>query len=497
MSVTEVLVIDGATRQINVPSSQVVFGVVSDANADRKYFIGPRYVGNNLDLSTCFIRINYRNANGEIDAHIIDDVSVTDDGNKITFSWELTPKVTRYKGQITFVVCACKPNANGTLANEWNTTIAKGIVLEGLEPTNVDVTGETNDVITQLITMVDKQIGNVEQAAERVRIDVEASVEQKGINTLASIPNDYTSLTNAVDALNRSRAGVIVCEKEGSVITLDDASDLPLQGLRVFGGNNVRNPELTVCGKNLLNRNYDDAYQVISGIKYEHAGNGKVTLTGTATNSSTFLFAYFTPGKRTFIPAGTYTVSGNPSSDMQFGFYLYDTQESEEFTQANGRIMGDIPWTFTIEKDKYYGAYLYVPAGKTVSTTISPQVEIGNKFTSYEPPSGETLKFTSTLRGVHVTSDGNYTDITGQSWICDEVDFARGVYVQRINADDSSILEIPVETPLTDTEINTYRALHSNKPNTTIMNDAGAHMSVSYAADTKLYINKAIKEALL
>lgn len=36
------------------------------------------------------------------------------------------------------------------------------------------------------------------------------------------------------------------------------------------------------------------------------------------------------------------------------------------------------------------------------------------------------------LPGIPVSSDGNYTDADGQQWVCDEVDFKRGVYVQRV-----------------------------------------------------------------
>jgi hypothetical protein len=50
----------------------------------------------------------------------------------------------------------------------------------------------------------------------------------------------------------------------------------------------------------------------------------------------------------------------------------------------------------------------------------------------------------------------------------------------------------PIETPLSETEIAAYRALHSNYPNTTVLNDSGAHMVVKYAADTKLYIDNKI-----
>ena len=44
----------------------------------------------------------------------------------------------------------------------------------------------------------------------------------------------------------------------------------------------------------------------------------------------------------------------------------------------------------------------------------------------------QTLQTPNALPGIPVTSGGNYTDESGQQWVCDEVDFARGVYVQRI-----------------------------------------------------------------
>ena len=38
------------------------------------------------------------------------------------------------------------------------------------------------------------------------------------------------------------------------------------------------------------------------------------------------------------------------------------------------------------------------------------------------------------LPGIPVTSGGNYTDENGQQWISDEIDFAKGVYIQRVGA---------------------------------------------------------------
>ena len=43
-----------------------------------------------------------------------------------------------------------------------------------------------------------------------------------------------------------------------------------------------------------------------------------------------------------------------------------------------------------------------------------------------------TIATPNGLPGIPVTSGGNYTDANGQQWICDEIDFGRGVYVRRI-----------------------------------------------------------------
>ena len=179
------------------------------------------------------------------------------------------------------------------------------------------------------------------------------------------------------------------------------------------------------------------------------------------------------------------------------------------------------------------------------------------------------------LPGIPVTSGGNYTDAGGQKWVCNVVNFASGVYVQRIQSitltgsesikqfatvtgafqldvlggvriptytevpknimcnyyqtrsrksiaekteigvgiankngliiyDDTlstvtmlkdkltelynagnpvkvlAILETPLETPIPENELAAYAAAHTNNPNTTIDNDAGAHMDVGY-----------------
>ena len=50
-------------------------------------------------------------------------------------------------------------------------------------------------------------------------------------------------------------------------------------------------------------------------------------------------------------------------------------------------------------------------------------------------------------------------------------------------------LKQPVETLLTPEEIVAFKALHTNEPTTTIINNAGITTKVKYITDTKKYID--------
>lgn len=72
---------------------------------------------------------------------------------------------------------------------------------------------------------------------------------------------------------------------------------------------------------------------------------------------------------------------------------------------------------------------LYVPIDKVPAKNkilkfkVYEQVQETRKI-SVSTPNG--------LPGIPVSSGGNYTDLDGQQWICDEIDFERGVYIQRV-----------------------------------------------------------------
>ena len=146
------ITIDTDTREITIPDSQKLFGVKDDLKAERKYFKCKKVVGDNLDLSKHRLYINYMNANKETNAYLVDDVEV--DGDYITFSWLLYRSVTKYIGNVSFIVCAKSSNNKGLLQTDWNTTLATGTVKEGLE-VDTATTEEYPDVIEQILNRLD------------------------------------------------------------------------------------------------------------------------------------------------------------------------------------------------------------------------------------------------------------------------------------------------------------------------------------------------------
>lgn len=148
--VDDVLVIDAEKRTINIPATETLFGVESDKKSERKYFRCPRYVGNNLDMMKANLYVNYENAGGAKDVYIVTDKAQK--GDNVEFSWELNDNVTEFMGTVSFVVCAKWSTSSGVLTNEWNTTLATGTSLQGLEA-DEQVKHDSHDILEQLVSM--------------------------------------------------------------------------------------------------------------------------------------------------------------------------------------------------------------------------------------------------------------------------------------------------------------------------------------------------------
>lgn len=130
--------------------------------------------------------------------------------------------------------------------------------------------------------------------------------------------------------------------------------------------------------------------------------------------------------------------------------------------------------------------------GETYNDIVYPAVYVGEKALQYEPYREQllTIPTPNGLPGIPVTAGGNYTDQSGQQWICDEVDLGRGVYVQRVDkgafdatkalTEQSVILATPIETPLTTAEIAAYKSLRTYRGTTIVEAEDKAGIFVKY-----------------
>jgi hypothetical protein len=201
-----------------------------------------------------------------------------------------------------------------------------------------------------------------------------------------------------------------------------------------------------------------------TGVTIESLADGGIKCTGTAESSAYFtLYGGYaiqaTPIPTWLVEGETYTISGG-TTKVGIAMFLY--KEDGTAWQA----VGSPESTFVMPSGySYIGIFVFVPTGNTVDETVYPMLNAGSTATDYEPYTGckpapspdypqelanlgnggsivvsvtgendaksMTIVTPNGLPGIPVDTGGNYTDANGQQWICDEIDLARGVYVQR------------------------------------------------------------------
>lgn len=146
----EYLIIDPSTRKITIPKSEQLFGVYGEGNIEKKHFKCPKIVGDNVDLSDCYIFVNYYTAKGLPGKYTAKDVKV--DGENITFSWELKQHIfdANEDTSIYFAVEA----KNKDKVEVFRTRPATGNAKETID-TDKEIEETHADVILDLISRVD------------------------------------------------------------------------------------------------------------------------------------------------------------------------------------------------------------------------------------------------------------------------------------------------------------------------------------------------------
>lgn len=154
--INDVFIVDAQTRSIQVPENETLFGVYTDHNVERKYFRCPRVVGDGVDLSECYIFINYISSGGNPGRYHCDDVQVV--GENIEFTWLLSENVfdVNLDSFVYFAMQAKKYNEESqTYDNVFNTTKAQGYVFETVAGNETVIEEKHADVILQIIGKMD------------------------------------------------------------------------------------------------------------------------------------------------------------------------------------------------------------------------------------------------------------------------------------------------------------------------------------------------------
>lgn len=567
--------INAITREVIQVQPDVLITLMQyDHNSEKLRFECPRYIDGH-DMSLCnkvevhFVNSDVAGGTSKGGYYTVTDIGVnSSDPSLVNFSWVVSRNSTENVGTLVFSVrfiCV----TGDVIDYVWHTlpftyvSVDQGLVNE-LDPEYQKI------YLDNLETEAGKKVVEAGNATTTALEAAERASE--AINDLYSM--DVTD-----------KAPAIVCEASGEVISITDSANMPLKGLRVFGKStqdgtptpdspvaivSVENPMVKVCCKNLLPYPYTFDSRTMNGVTFTVNDDGSITANGTATAGISFHLA-----TALTLPAGRYIFSGCPSDGSLNTYRIYYSDNITKTVADYGKNSA-----FTLEDDFTGQVVIQIFSNAVIDNLtfypmIRPAFYEDNK---YEVGPSHKIGVTHTLHGIPVTSGGNYTDSNGQQWICDEVDFERGVYVQRVgvvnfdgstdedwggvsestanarnwitvadaivlNGDSSqgiicsqfkplvsntvgqfyqngnrfffgsgmtlSVWKthlqtnplillyrrlVAVETPLTETEIAAYKALHTNKPNTIIVNDSGAWQSVDYVADTKLYIDNKFAE---
>lgn len=285
-----------------------------------------------------------------------------------------------------------------------------------------EVTEAKTTAVQAVTTEGDTQTKRVEDAAAGIVEDREQISQNK--TDIAGLVEGMTDLAPAIHST-----------ASGSVITANDATEgRPFRGLRVFGKSTqdgTPTPEapvpiasagesgnitVEVRGKNLLQ--LQDGRGGNRGVEVT-CRNGEISLVGTATETGWAILKVNPP----VVLNGDYALS--TSNDVECYLINNDYKIVIATPKPQNIVNGEVvKIAFSVTEGKIYnmnGIKVMLNRGLTASPYEPPRI-----------PQSLTLQTPNGLPGIPVSKDGNYTDADGQQWICDEINLARGKYVQRV-----------------------------------------------------------------
>ena len=296
------------------------------------------------------------------------------------------------------------------------------------------------------------------QTAEQGRVEAESS----RVKAEAEREKQLPALKSSVDEL-QARQNILVGCETGNPVSCNDAYSAPLCGLTIYGKSTQDGTPTPDAPVPIVSAGDGGSVTVKVTGKNRMPPNLKV-------NDDVECFVK----KNTLI-----NLAFKDGSVSQGGNILFIGENNEQ--QWLGVDIGNTEQHITLRINAIKFRYLLKNvASENVCLTWNASSP------DYEPYREQilTLPTPNGLPGIPVASGGNYTDHSGQQWVCDEVDLAREVMVQRLNkaaldntkplTEQNATLSSPIETPLTPAELAAYKALTAYGPDTVVQASDGA-----------------------
>ena len=251
-----------------------------------------------------------------------------------------------------------------------------------------------------------------------------ASVSGAVLKKTARIQLYFFNVSGAIPIISGSRFQMIFSKKPDCIYepyTGGKPSPSPEYPQEIKSAGQDGEIEVEVLSGNLFDKSAAYDLTQSGGWSASFDGEELKVVGNNITIGSIRLFNY----KKT-LPAGTYTFSISKPLPFEIRidnyFLIKKGDTSATVTFDNGVSMSH----FAVDAEP--GATFNEQRFKIMLNAGSTALP----YELYKPAQTLIIPTSGGLPGIRVSSGGNYTDADGQQWVCDEVDFKKGVYVQRI-----------------------------------------------------------------
>lgn len=254
-------------------------------------------------------------------------------------------------------------------------------------------------------------------------------------------PNAQSGIAVA-EAINLNFSAIIIKTSKSDLMEICDSSNKKINGLMLYGDNDLSNPNIYIFGKNLLDISMCKPYSQAYGLTTELNGE-IVRIYGTSPTSGAAYFRILT-GNQPYLYGKGYSMHMLEKSEN------IDIIRCYGFDEDNSIAIG-----MNIIKDRYYDF--------TFKLMLTASAETPTLYEPYK-----------TVQMINLSGDFESDD---------RLSVKDGIIKTVING---------VETDITTTETGqALLSLHTNYPNTTIISNCD--LQIDYIADIKNYIDNKLK----